>query len=228
MITVDALGQACPIPVVKTRQAIAALNGAAGEVETLVDNEIAVQNLTKMAEQKGYGNRSEQTPDGNFRVVMNIPAGDGQGAGQADASAAVSAAEAGTADAEASAEAAVCDCGLPEAVRPGTIAVISSDTMGEGSKELGAKLIKAFIFALSQQDKIPEKILFYNGGVKLTTENDASIDDLKSMAERGTRIYSCGTCLSFYGLTEQLKVGEVTNMYDIVDMQMKAARILKP
>ena len=89
-------------------------------------------------------------------------------------------------------------------------------------------LIKAFIFALSQQDKIPEKILFYNGGVKLTTENDASIDDLKSMAERGTRIYSCGTCLSFYGLTEQLKVGEVTNMYDIVDMQMKAARILKP
>ena len=223
MITVDALGQACPIPVVKTRQAIAALNGAAGEVETLVDNEIAVQNLTKMAEQKGYGNRSEQTPDGNFRVVMNIPAGDGQGAGQAgDPAAAAAAAAADDVDA------AVCDCGLPEAVRPGTIAVISSDTMGEGSKELGAKLIKAFIFALSQQDKIPEKILFYNGGVKLTTENDASIDDLKSMAERGTRIYSCGTCLSFYGLTEQLKVGEVTNMYDIVDMQMKAARILKP
>ena len=214
MITVNALGQACPIPVVKTRQAIAALNGAAGEVETLVDNEIAVQNLTKMAEQKGYVNTFEKMPDGNFRVIMSIPAGEAVQAGQPEDT--------------AEEEEAVCGCSVPEAVKAGTVAVISSDTMGEGSKELGAALIKAFVFALSQQEKIPEKILFYNGGVRLTTENEAVIGDLKSMEERGTKIFSCGTCLNFYGLTEQLKVGEVTNMYDIVDMQMKAGRILRP
>ena len=54
MIKVDAMGDTCPIPVVKTKNAIKELKGS-GEVQTLVDNEIAVQNLTKMANQKGYG-----------------------------------------------------------------------------------------------------------------------------------------------------------------------------
>ena len=53
MLKVDARGDACPLPVVKAKKAIAELKGA-GEVEVLVDNEIAVQNLTKMAQQKGY------------------------------------------------------------------------------------------------------------------------------------------------------------------------------
>ena len=74
MIHVNAMGDACPIPVVKTKNAIRELNGP-GTVETLVDNEIAVQNLTKMANQKGYGVKSEMLEPGKFRVVMTI--GDG-------------------------------------------------------------------------------------------------------------------------------------------------------
>ena len=53
MLKVDARGDACPLPVVKAKKAISELQGA-GEVDVLVDNEIAVQNLTKMAQQKGY------------------------------------------------------------------------------------------------------------------------------------------------------------------------------
>lgn len=71
MIHVNAMGDACPIPVVKTKNAIAQLGGP-GSVETLVDNEIAVQNLTKMANQKGYAVRSEKLEPGKFRVVMTV------------------------------------------------------------------------------------------------------------------------------------------------------------
>ena len=73
MIHVNALGDPCPIPVVKTKQAIKELNGE-GQVEILVDNEIAVQNLTKMAVQKGYGIRSEKLEEHKFRVLMAVGA----------------------------------------------------------------------------------------------------------------------------------------------------------
>lgn len=68
---VNAMGDACPIPVVKTKNAIKELIGA-GMVETLVDNEIAVQNLTKMAQQKNYGVRSEKLGENQYRVIMTI------------------------------------------------------------------------------------------------------------------------------------------------------------
>ena len=68
---VNAMGDACPIPVVKTKNAIKELSGA-GMIETLVDNEIAVQNLTKMAQQKNYGVRSEKLGENQYRVIMTI------------------------------------------------------------------------------------------------------------------------------------------------------------
>lgn len=73
MIKVNAIGDACPIPVVKTKNAIRELQGG-GTVETLVDNEIAVQNLTKMANQKGYDVHSEKVADNEFKVTMTVNA----------------------------------------------------------------------------------------------------------------------------------------------------------
>ena len=67
MIKIDARGDACPLPVVKAKKAIAELHGP-GEVEVLVDNEIAVQNLTKMAQQKGYLSSSEKLAEQEYRV----------------------------------------------------------------------------------------------------------------------------------------------------------------
>ena len=52
MITVNAMGDACPIPVIKTKKAIQKVTGAE-TIEVLVDNEIAVQNVTKMAQSSG-------------------------------------------------------------------------------------------------------------------------------------------------------------------------------
>ena len=204
MVKVNAMGDTCPIPVVKTKDAIRRLGEGGGVVETLVDNEIAVQNLTKMANQKGYGVRSEKLAENEYRVTMTVGAG---------------------ADLPAENEETVC---LVPAGKKNIVAVISADHMGEGEGELGKNLLKAFIYALSQQENLPKTILFYNGGAFLTCEGSLSLEDLKSMAERGVEILTCGTCLNFYGLTEKLAVGGVTNMYDIVEKQLAADLVVRP
>lgn len=204
MIKVNAIGDACPIPVVKTKDAIKSLNGAAGVVETSVDNEIAVQNLTKMANQKGYGVTSEKISDKEYKVTMTI----GEGA---------------TAD-DIKEECLVVDSGRKKR----RVVVISKDHMGEGAEDLGKTLLKGFIYAVSQQDELPTTILFYNGGASVSCEGSASLEDLKSMEAQGVEILTCGTCLNFYGLTEKLAVGGVTNMYDIVERMSNADLIIKP
>ena len=109
-----------------------------------------------------------------------------------------------------------------------TVVVIDSLHMGKGDVELGRILMKGFIYTLSEMEELPKTILFYNEGVKLTIEGAESLQDLKSLEERGVEILSCGTCLNFYGITEKLRVGSVTNMYTILERQMKATRVIKP
>lgn len=202
--TVNAIGDACPIPVVKTRNAIKELGGQEGVVETLVDNEIAVQNLTRMANHGGYGVTSEKLGEKEFKVTMTI--------------------KEGATVAESSNDAEFC---APNAVG-NKVVVISSSAMGQGDDKLGATLLKGFIYAVSQQDVLPKTMLFYNGGAKVTCEESPSIEDLKSLEAQGVEILTCGTCLNFYGLSEKLQVGGVTNMYDIVDKMMNAGLVVKP
>ena len=104
-----------------------------------------------------------------------------------------------------------------------TVAVISSNVMGNGDDELGKILIKGFIYALSQMDTI----LFYNGGEKITTEDSESLEDLKKMVEEGVEILTCGTCLKHYGLMEKLMVGKVTDMYTIAERMTGADKVIR-
>lgn len=109
-----------------------------------------------------------------------------------------------------------------------TVVVIDSLHMGKGDAELGRILMKGFIYTLSEIEELPKTILFYNEGVKLAIDGAESLQDLKSLEERGVEILSCGTCLNFYGITEKLRVGSVTNMYTILERQTKATRVIKP
>ena len=201
MLNVNALGDACPIPVVKTKKAIQELQGA-GEVCVLVDNEIAVQNLTKMAQQKGYAVKSEKLETKKYQVVLTI----------------------GEVNEEAVEECVDC----VHEVRSNKVVVISSDKMGEGDEALGTLLMKGFIFALTQQDELPATILFYNGGATLTCENAPALEDIKSLEAQGVEILTCGTCLNHYGLADKLQVGGVTNMYVIAEKMLQASLIVKP
>lgn len=204
MIQVNAMGDACPIPVVKTKNAIRELNGE-GTVETLVDNEIAVQNLNKMARQKGYGVRSEKIGENEFKVIMTV----------------------GDAPEEPSADEDE-RCLVVPSDQKKIVAAIGSDRMGDGDPELGKILLKSFIYALGQQDILPKTVIFYNAGAKVTCEESPIIDDLKSLEAMGVEITTCGTCLNFYEITDQLKVGDISNMYTIVETLMAADLVVKP
>jgi len=200
-LVVDAMGQQCPVPVVMATKALKEVKEA-GTVAVHVDNEVAVQNLLRLANSQKLEVKSEAVEENHYVVTMAV-----------NAPLAVENAPEPT-------------CCVPAA--DGSVVVVGAATMGEGSEELGKTLIKGFLYAVTQLENLPKAILFYNGGVALTCEGSASLEDLKQMEAQGVAIKSCGTCLDFYGLKEKLAVGTVTNMYDIVETMDKAVRVIKP
>ena len=211
MIKVNAMGDACPIPVIKTKNAIKEIKES-GTVEVLVDNEIAVQNLTKMAHQKQYECKSEKLSDYEFKVLITV--------GMQNMEEKME-----NTDNNPVSEETVC---LPDGRKKKKIVVLRSGKMGEGNDELGAVLMKGFIYALTQLEELPETILLYNGGAPLSCEGSDSLEDLKSLEAQGVEILTCGTCLNYYGLSEKLAVGSVTNMYVIAETMSGADLIICP
>ena len=184
MKQIDERGNACPIPVVHTKKALESMDGET-KLIVLVDNEPAVQNVTRFAEGKNCEVKSEKISDNEFKIEIMAE---------------------NYTPADEEEEEIVC---APSA-KDDFIIAVSSNEMGQGEKALGQTLIKAFLFAVTKQDKLPSKILFYNSGAE------------------GVEIYTCGTCLNFYDITDKLAVGSITNMYDIVEMMEKAGKVIKP
>lgn len=211
-LTIDARGEACPIPVVRTLKALGALAGP-GSVETIVDNEIAVQNLTRMGEGKGCAVSSERTGEKEWRVTVT----------------------ASEAVAVASGEPEAVTCGVPGADAAGAapeprnvVVAITAETMGTGDDVLGRKLMGSFVYSLTQLDELPATIVLYNGGAHLSCEGSPALDDLRGLAESGVEVLTCGTCLDHYGIADTLAVGEVTNMYVIAQRLTGASLVVRP
>jgi selenium metabolism protein YedF len=108
------------------------------------------------------------------------------------------------------------------------VVVLSANVMGTGDEKLGKALMKAFVFAVTKQDRLPETIVCYNTGAYLTCEGADTLEDLKSLEAEGVKILTCGTCLDFYGIKDKLAVGGVTNMYEIVEVMENAKTIVRP
>ena len=171
--------------------------GEVDYVEVLVDNIIAIQNLKKMADGLGYIFSYTESGDDYLATIKR------EGA--------VVKEEVVIANRE---------------VGDNLTVFIKSKEMGAGAPELGNILMKGFIFSLTELPKVPDVLIFLNSGVELSVEGSNTIDDLKTLEEKGTKIYSCGTCLNFYGLSEKLAVGEITDMYNITDLLSKADRLI--
>ena len=200
---IDCRNMACPLPVVNAKKAADELH-AGDRLTVLVDNEIAVQNLQRFASGRGYSAAGEKKADNEYAVVIAI-----SGAGA-------------TQEQEEEITCAV------DTRKKGMLVVLSGNVMGTGDAKLGTSLMKAFVFALTKQDRLPETILCYNTGAYLTCQGADTLEDLKLLESEGVTVLTCGTCLDFYGLKEKLAVGGVTNMYDIVERMEAAATIVKP
>ena len=193
---VDARGKACPTPVILAKQAMAAGHAA---FTVLVDNPTAVENLKRLAGNQGFTAAVTET-GGTYSLEF------ARGEGCAACEEAVNS---------------------PLPAPNGDWAVfVGRDIIGDGDRELGTNLMRMFFYTLAQGEDKPGAVLFMNAGVKLPTLDEQVADHLKTLAGAGTEILVCGTCLNFYGIAEQLKVGTVSNMYDIVTRMQKAGKVI--
>ena len=205
--TVDARGLACPQPVLLAKKAIAENE----EVTVLVDNEVAVENIRRLAAKTACG-FSVTEKEGGVREIALVRTG-----------------LAGQNPVDPGAGAAELSCAVPPEKETGPVVVILSDNhMGRGDDVLGDILIRAFIHTLLQLKPLPETIICYNAGVKLAVKDSPVIDDLQQLAQVGVDILVCGTCVNYFGLGDQIAAGHISNMYDIAETMAGAARLLRP
>lgn len=211
--TIDARGLQCPLPVIETKKALESMDK--GIIEVLTDNFVAVQNLLKMVKQKGLEASFEKQDDDNYRVSIAV----GESAPVVQKSADMN--EAGREHEKQAPKQTRCSFG-------DYVAVFSSERMGQGDDELGRILMKGFLYALTELEELPSKILLYNSGARLSVEGSDSLEDLRLLESQGVEILTCGTCLNYYGLADRLAVGSATNMYVIAETMAGAGKILSP
>lgn len=189
MIEINAMGLECPQPVIKAKQAMNE-NEKKDDILVRVDNEVAVQNLTRLGEQVGAKVQRKDIAEKEFTIQFSFT-------------------KEGTCELINS----KLSLNLDEYV-----VALSCDKVGQGADELGAKLAESFVYALTEQDVKPKIILCYNSGVLLTTKNEKTVADIKKLEAAGVEVISCGLCLDYFKLKEELKVGSITNMYRIVEI----------
>lgn len=202
---IDAFGLQCPKPLVLAKKE---LDAGVTDLAVQVDNETAVKNLTRLGSKKGMA-VSVDAIEGGW--LISFAPGDGT---QATDIAIPQAAPAG----------AVCGPG-----GCGYAVFVNHDAVGEGDPQLGRNLVKMALYTLSEADEVPSSLLFMNGGVKLIAGPDAEqqcVDNVATLQEKGTEVLVCGTCLNFFGIGDDLKVGEVSNMYDILERMHEAAKVI--
>jgi selenium metabolism protein YedF len=195
---VDARGLACPQPVILTRRAMS--ESDALSITTIVDDDAACQNVSRMAARAGYQVETEQRADGTYLHLSRGPLG-----------------------VAATPQPAV---GLATPVGGALVLVVPSDRMGRGPAELGGLLARSFFHTLGEVEPRPDIIIFLNDGVKLTIEGSPVLEDLQALANQGVEILACGTCLGYFELRDRLAVGEVSNMYTIAETLLRARKVV--
>ena len=110
--------------------------------------------------------------------------------------------------------------------RKSLLLLVKSSGLGEGEVDLADKLIKSFFTVLLQEEQRPDRMIFINSGIFLTTEGSPVADILKQFVESGTEVFSCGTCLDYYGRKEQLVVGEAGDMKGTVVSLLEFEKVI--
>ena len=198
----NAKGMACPLPVVQTKKLLAEYD----VVETTVDNFVATENLTKLAEQLNYDINVKKISDEEYIVTISNPMTDKE---------------------KSVKEVTEEKTQVIKAQDDSYIVVVNKQIMGHGSEELGKKLMKAFLYTLSEQEVLPKKVIFYNGGVLLVDKTQSHVlEELNTLQENGVEIMSCGACIDYYKV--DMAVGSTSNMYFIVEEMRAADRVVRP
>ncbi|NMA55598.1 MAG: sulfurtransferase-like selenium metabolism protein YedF [Firmicutes bacterium] len=200
-VRVDARGLACPLPVVKTKRAIEKL--AAGKVITIVDNPIARDNVIKLAQSLDLPvNVVAEGTD----FIMSILKGGG-----------VTVTEPEIKDKAAT---------LPEPSGDRVAVLVLGDKIGRPEEELGEALMKSFFYALTECSPLPGTVILMNGAVRLACAGSDVVGSLRTLLHLGVEILACGTCLDYLNLKDELEVGDISNMFSIVEKLLAADKVI--
>lgn len=192
---IDAKGKACPMPVIMAKKEID-LGTKFFAIE--VDNNIAVENLKKLANSQGFEITLEET-EGIYLVHFSNGCEECQ---------------------------EVLNKIQGKKPLGDWCIFVGKDIIGAGAEELGKSLMKMFFYTLSEDEDLPKAVLFMNDGVKVPTLNEQAIEHLEVLAQKGINVLVCGACLNYYNLENELKVGTVSNMYDIVGVMKSTSKVI--
>lgn len=107
-----------------------------------------------------------------------------------------------------------------------TVLLVTNNGLGKAESALQEKLAKSYFGLLLESDSRPAAICFYTEGVHLLVDGSPLIPELQVLEDRGVRLIACGTCLNYFDLTEQVAVGIVGGMTDIIEAQRRAAKVI--
>lgn len=198
---VDARGQACPQPVILTRNALA--EGGFDLMEVLVDDASSKDNVVRFATYTHYPVEKVLEEGDAFRIVIRPKPSDQSFPAPAR-------------------EFAKPEGGGPQNREPqGSTVLITAAGIGAGDPDLGALLMRGFLHTLTEAETLPARVILMNGGVQLAVAGAETLPALTQLVQQGSEVLACGTCLEFFKLKEQLAVGRVTNMYEIAELLQK-------
>ncbi|HOE92044.1 MAG TPA: sulfurtransferase-like selenium metabolism protein YedF [Candidatus Cloacimonadota bacterium] len=201
MKIIDTRGELCPKPIIKTKKEIP--NIAVNEsFQILTDNEISLNNLLRFLKDNSF--ETEVNTKENYYVINCV--------------------KRDKVLTNPDAESYCCSTSSND----NYIIVFKSDKMGMGDDDLGSILMKAFINNLGEQNKLPKALVFYNSSVKLTQETSSVIGALNDLQSKGIEIVICGTCVDFFKIKENIKIGTISNMFAITEYLTKYAHIICP
>lgn len=202
MITVDAQGKNCPIPLIMTKRALEGLPDNE-TLEIIIDNETSHNNVTRFLKDHGIHVVSEQQGK-IYRLFVN---------------------KTGVIPEKTRPEEY---CSSQPVAEAGYVIAIQKQSLGGGDDDLGELLMKGFINTLPDLDRKPEQLVFLNSGISLTLKDSPVLDALRRLQDGGTKILVCGTCLDFYDKKQELAAGIVSNMYDILEVLSNSGKVLYP
>lgn len=200
MKIIDTKGKLCPAPLILTKRAL--VEATSGEeIEVLMDNDTACSNLRSYLDELNIVPVQTQKGDIISLKIMKPFVVD-----------------------EGVDEMAYCS----SVASSDYVVVLKSNVMGTGDDSLGAILLRAFINSLKEVDRLPSSIVIYNSGVMVAIDGTDTADSLKELEALGVTIITCGTCLDFYDVKDQLSVGVISNMYKITTVLAKAGHVVYP
>lgn len=204
MRIVDTKGKVCPAPIIATKKALR--ESKVGETfRVLTDNQISLDNLSRFLKD----NRTEfSVEESNGFWTLTITKTD--------------------ADQQLTNADEYCPTEIPHFSKGDFIVAFSSDKMGDGEEELGRLLILNFIKAIKDFEHLPQKIVFYNNGAKLGSVDSPVAEYLKELEQMGVVLLFCATCVNFYHLGGKIKIGVLSNMFEIGQVMASAGNIIKP